>query len=236
MEASHSGLVRSLGKRVRCQSFRGFESLRLRQKNMINRESEIYDRIYSNRDEVYGSGPEESIKELLNHIQPGPVLELGAGEGRNALFLASEGFDVSAVDVSAVGLNKIQAQAKEKGLEIDTVLQDINNLDLTKNYDAIVSTFTLHHLSMENGLRLIEQLKEHTNPDGVNILVTFTKDSDFYKQSPQNFFPDENILREIYKDWEIIHYQERETAAVQTHPDGSPYINGTAEITAKKIN
>jgi len=70
---------------------------------------ERYNRIYSENETTFGGGkPENVVEDILNYRKNGSVLELGAGEGRNTLFLASNGFEVKAIDISDVGVRKIQ--------------------------------------------------------------------------------------------------------------------------------
>ena len=68
-----------------------------------------YDKIYRSGDDVYGKGrPENFVSKIPELISSGSVLEIGAGEGRNALYLAEHGLDVTAQDLSEVAIEKIQ--------------------------------------------------------------------------------------------------------------------------------
>ena len=93
----------------------------------------------------------------------GSVLELGAGEGRNSLFLAEQGFNVTAQDISRVGIEKLAKAAQKKDLNIRTEVKDIRTLNSDQHYDIFVCTYVLHHLSREDAVSLIKQIQEHTN-------------------------------------------------------------------------
>ena len=68
-----------------------------------------YDRLYTGRETTFGGGrPEKLVENILQYRSAGSVLEVGAGEGRNALFLAAHGFQVQAIDTSSVGLEKLR--------------------------------------------------------------------------------------------------------------------------------
>jgi SAM-dependent methyltransferase len=70
------------------------------------------------------------------------VLCLGEGEGRNAVYLAELGFEVLAVDSSAVGLGKAQKLAKSRGVAIETLVADLADYDIQPDsWDAIISFF-----------------------------------------------------------------------------------------------
>ncbi len=200
-------------------------------------EKEHYNKIYSENEITFGAGkPERIVQNILNFRVSGSVLELGAGEGRNSLFLAQSGFEVTAQDISEVGIDKINKQAREKGLHIQTKVSDSRTLNLDQGFDVLISTFMLHHLSREEALRVINQLQEHTNIEGLNVITAFTKNGDFYRNNSEtnNFYPAENELRELYANWEILEYEETEGKAFAKRPDGSPMLNISARILARK--
>jgi SAM-dependent methyltransferase len=74
---------------------------------------------------AYGAEPNAFLVSVTDAIPQGPVLCIGEGEGRNALFLASRGYEVEAVDISAVGLAKARALAEERHLTLRTTVADL---------------------------------------------------------------------------------------------------------------
>ncbi len=203
----------------------------------MSQEAKNYDTIYSENKITFGLGkPEKIVQDILRYRTSGSVLELGAGEGRNALFLSNNGFEVLAQDISEVGINKIIKQATDNNLKIKTEMGDARALNLNRNFDIFICTFTLHHFSRDEALALIEKIKKHTHPDGLNAITVFTKNGDFYKKNPQtdNFYPDTNELKELYSDWEILKYEEVQGRAFQKNPDGSPMFNIAAKLLARK--
>lgn len=196
-----------------------------------------YNRIYSENETTFGGGkPEKVVSDITKYRSSGSVLDLGAGEGRNSLFLAEQGFDVTAQDISEVGLGKLNKTAKEKGLNIQTEVKDIRTLSPDHNFDVFVCTYVLHHLSRQDALVLIKKMQEHTNADGLNTITTFTENGDFYRNDPgtTNFYPKEGELKDLYLGWEILEYEEVEGQAFAKKPDGSPMINISAKIVARK--
>lgn len=76
------------------------------------------------------------------------LLDLGCGEGKNAVYFAKHGFEVAGLDISKVGLDKTKRYAQEVGVQVKTIHADIDTFELTDIYDVIFST-TLQASSME---------------------------------------------------------------------------------------
>ncbi len=102
----------------------------------------MWDERYSSDEYVYGTKPNEYLASVANQLPTGKVLCLAEGEGRNAVYLAEQGYDVTAVDASRVGLEKAQRLAKERGVKIKTVVADLADFEIEENsWDGIVSIF-----------------------------------------------------------------------------------------------
>src|SRR5512147_3005516 len=74
---------------------------------------------------AYGSEPNDFVREVADRIPPGRVLCLGEGQGRNAVFLAQRGHEVTAMDQSRVGLGRAEALAAERGVKLTTIAADL---------------------------------------------------------------------------------------------------------------
>jgi SAM-dependent methyltransferase len=97
---------------------------------------------YSAADYVYGTAPNEFIAEIADRIPAGPVLCLAEGEGRNAVFLAGRGHEVTAVDQSATGLAKARQLAAKHGRALHTIVADLSTFHIAPNsWAGIVTTF-----------------------------------------------------------------------------------------------
>ena len=102
----------------------------------------MWDERYSTEEYAYGAAPNEFLVEKAHYIPKGKVLSLAEGEGRNAVFLAQQGYSVTAVDASEVGLNKARKLAEEKGVIVEFIYADLADYDLgEKQWDGIVSIF-----------------------------------------------------------------------------------------------
>jgi tellurite methyltransferase len=200
--------------------------------------TEFYDRVYENDQAAFSGEPLPLVKSLIEHLQHGSVLEIGAGAGRNSLFLAEKGFDIEATDLSPKSVEMIKQKASEAGISLKAEVADCTETELKKEYDAIICTFTFHHLSRADGENVIQKIQKHTKPGGFNILTIFTKDGDFYKKNPStpNFYlENKDELEHIYKGWKIIKIFEKEGKARAVDEKGEHKQNTFAGLMAQKL-
>jgi 2-polyprenyl-3-methyl-5-hydroxy-6-metoxy-1,4-benzoquinol methylase len=102
----------------------------------------MWDERYSGAGYAYGTEPNDFLKSVTDKLPSGKALSIGEGEGRNAVWLAQQGFDVTAVDASSVGLQKARRLARERGVTIETVHADLADYSIEPvTWDVIVSIF-----------------------------------------------------------------------------------------------
>ena len=103
----------------------------------------FWDQRYATPGFAYGSAPNDFLAAEVHRLpRHGKVLCLAEGEGRNAVWLAQQGFAVTAVDASPVGLDKAQQLAAERGVVITTVCADLAEYSIPpESWDGIVSIF-----------------------------------------------------------------------------------------------
>ncbi len=197
-----------------------------------------YNRIYAARKEhTYGEGkPERCVSRILDYRDSGSVLDVGAGDGRNAIFLASRGFNVKAVDISEVGLEKLQGFAAQKGVSVETEVCDVVSWSFDQGYDVMVCTAVLQNIPEESAIRLLENMKRHTRPDGLHALVVFTTEgTEAFRNATgaHGLFVPPNWLRDFYHDWEVLEYTEQPRSVRLKSGDGSIAHPVVASILAK---
>jgi SAM-dependent methyltransferase len=100
-------------------------------------DSEEWDRRYAGQELVWTAGPNTFVQAELQDLPPGRALDVGTGEGRNAVWLASRGWQVTAVDFSAVGLDKARRAADDRGVAVSWVHAD------ARDYQAEPGSFQL---------------------------------------------------------------------------------------------
>ena len=129
----------------------------------------MWDQEYDTEDYVYGKQPNDFLMECYTTIPKGKVLLLAEGEGRNAVFLAKQGYSVTAVDISSVGLEKAEKLAAENNVNIDAICEDLETFDLgEKKWDGIVSISC--HLPPELRRHLYTRIERALKPSGVFFL------------------------------------------------------------------
>jgi SAM-dependent methyltransferase len=102
----------------------------------------MWDQRYGGEEYAYGTEPNEFLVAMASKLMIGRVLCLGEGEGRNAVWLAVQGYEVTAVDASRVGLEKAERLAAERGVTITTVHADLAAYDIEPEiWDGILSVF-----------------------------------------------------------------------------------------------
>ena len=136
----------------------------------------MWDERYQGAGFAYGDAPNEWLKQQAHRLPVGgQVLSLAEGEGRNAVYLASLGLVVTAMDQSAVGLEKAQRLAAERHVKIVTVKADLSDYDLgVGRWDGIVSIWCHLPSKLRHDVhaRLVRALK----PGGWLILEAYTPD------------------------------------------------------------
>ena len=130
---------------------------------------------YSTKEYVYGTQPNRWLEERAGSIlEGGRVLCLADGEGRNGVWLAEQGFEVTSVDLSEVGLEKARELAGERGVEIETVCADLAEWDLGGPWDAIVSVWA--HMPSADREKLHRRVVNALASGGVLILEAYRPD------------------------------------------------------------
>lgn len=122
---------------------------------------------------VYGTAPNAFVKEAADRwlAEPSEILDLGAGEGRNTVFLAVRGHAVTAVDFSSAGLQKVERLAADAGVAVDARRADVTTWQPDRTWDAVVVTFL--HLAPSDQARLYRLIRDALRPGGVFIAEWF---------------------------------------------------------------
>ncbi|RHE66038.1 SAM-dependent methyltransferase TehB [Streptococcus gordonii] len=183
----------------------------------------------------YGLTPVHSeVLEAAETVKPGKALDLGCGQGRNALFLEQLGFDVTAVDVNPLSLDNLASIIEAEDLNMLAGTYDINSANLTQKYDFIVSTVVFMFLNSERVPEIIRNMQEQTNPGGYNLIVC-TMDTESHPcHMPFSFTFKEGELREYYKDWDFIKYNEDPGRLHKVDENGNRIQLQFATMLAKK--
>ena len=184
----------------------------------------------------YNSNPVHSeVLEAMESLSPGKALDLGCGQGRNALFLAQHSFEVTAVDQNELALEILQSIVEQEDLEMTVGLYDINSANLKQSYDLIVSTVVLMFLQADRIPAIIRNMQDQTNPGGYNLIVCAMDTEDYPCQVPFSFTFKEGELADYYKDWELVKYNENPGHLHRRDENGNRIALRFATMLAKKI-
>ncbi len=131
-----------------------------------------WDDRYSDNEFIYGTEPNAFLVEHSSKLVS-PILSLAEGEGRNAVYLATLGFQVHCVDGSAVGLAKARRLANAKGVDINTECADLASYQPAANrYQSVISISA--HLPSVIRCRLYPMLERCLQPNGILLLEAYS--------------------------------------------------------------
>jgi 2-polyprenyl-3-methyl-5-hydroxy-6-metoxy-1,4-benzoquinol methylase len=159
-------------------------------------EGELYDRVYSEAP-TFNTEPNQLLLAAVSGVPSGKALDVGMGNGRNALHLARQGWDVTGFDVAAVGLKSAREQATAASLALTTVLAADEEFDFGRSrWDLIVIIYALEK-------RSVHRVRDALKPGGLVIVEaghTETSGSPFEYRS--------NELLEIFQGFRILQYED----------------------------
>lgn len=134
-----------------------------------------WDERYSEPGYSYGTAPNEFLASVVDRIPKGKILSLAEGEGRNAIYLASLGYEVTGVDGSAVGLRKAEELAAERGVAITTIHADLGEFQIEpEQWDGIIACYC--HLPSAIRIPLHQAVVRGLKHGGVFVLEAFSKE------------------------------------------------------------
>ena len=185
---------------------------------------------------TFGGGePSAEVVEAARRLPAGArAIDLGCGDGRNALFLASQGFRVTATDISSVGITKAKQCAAERGVAVEAWVQDMREATFESDYDLVVSMGGLHLIERECWEPLLRRMQEGTCLGGYHAIGVMT-DTLPAPDDQRAFFVGlfrEGELFERYADWEII--SQRSVQFHDEHPGGVSHHHAGDTVLARK--
>lgn len=152
------------------------------------------------------------------------LLDLGCGDGRDSLFFASEGLNVTSVDFSENEIKKLNELSKEKGLNINAIQTDIRKINFPENsFDVIYAHLSLHYFEDEITTQIFEKLFRILKKDGlIFIKCKSVEDAsygqgekvgeDMYKKGHLRHFFSEEYMRKKLRNFKIL--EVRKTSSV----------------------
>ncbi len=165
-------------------------------------------------DYLFGTEPNKFLASQAAHFGEGvSVLSVADGEGRNAVWLAEQGCAVTAIEISAVALEKAARLARARHVAVDFVQVDIFNWDWPNEaFDAVVGIF-IQFAGPDEQARQLAGMKQAVRPGGLLFLQGYTpKQLEYGTGGPsavENLYT-EALLRDVFCDWEIVLLREHD--------------------------
>ena len=186
---------------------------------------------------TFGIDPNQSVKEYEHlFVKTWNILEIGCGEGKNSLYLASKGFsNVNAFDLSENGIAKLLRIANKNDLLINAWVQDLRKFQFERQYDLIISFGTLHFVEKQDWKSLILKAKENTGLGGIHILQIFTNSV----PASSDIAPfaiglaDDKELETLYNDWGVLEFKSY--TFEDEHPGVPKHFHASNRIVAQRI-
>jgi tellurite methyltransferase len=201
-----------------------------------------YDQEYARCPCFWGTAPGKYVLHLPDLLRPGKVLDLGAGEGKNAVYLASMGFDVVAVDCSEYAIHNFRNRLKD--LEpivagrIEVIRQDVTAYVPSDTFDVVIAYGLLHCLSSYATIcKVVSMMQACTRSGGINVVVTFT---DVLPVPSAQAYLDPTLLPEgglqkLYENWDVL--ESEDDVITETHPTSTiPHSHSLCRLLARKKN
>jgi SAM-dependent methyltransferase len=138
-------------------------------------DAHAWDERYAAAPLVWSAGPNALFAELVAPWPPGRALDVACGEGRTAVWLASRGWSVRAVDFSPVGIDKGRRRAAEEGVTVDWQVLDVVGADLGSGYDLVAVLYL--HLPEDDAAAVLAACARALAPGGRLLYLGHARDN-----------------------------------------------------------
>ncbi|MBK7105030.1 MAG: class I SAM-dependent methyltransferase [Ignavibacteriae bacterium] len=204
-----------------------------------------YQEEYENSNCFWGKVPAKYVKELCSlldyNLENFNILDLGAGEGKNAVYLAQYGAKIIAVDISDLALSRFEQQPNysKVNLSITKFIQDIRKISFDEStFDIVVAYGILHCLSTKlEIINYIKKIKNWIKPGGYFVGATFTNQipvPEFQNYLEEKALVQVGLIQGLFSDWQII--QVIDDIITEVHPTSKiEHQHSIVRIIARKI-
>lgn len=167
------------------------------------------------------------------------LLDLGSGRGRNSFLLAQRGFEVTAVDRSEDAVAKLRGIQEAERVDFPSRVYDINDAALARvlpsgEVDHIVSTVVFQFLDAARVPSVIEDMQAVTRPGGLHLIVAPITSDELPCPIAFPFVFASGELRENYRGWELLSYEETVGEFHKLDENGDRYVSGFGALLARK--
>lgn len=178
------------------------------------------------------------VERFANEYSPRSVLDVETGSGGNAIYLAKQGFVVTAIDREEESVVEIREYLKTNPLPLMTeVLNLKTEIPDFGKYDAVIFFNVLHYLKYQRGKSLLQKAVDTAKVEDVYIVSAMTTEGDFFKTNPDSYYLKPGELKSLYEDngWKMVSFSEGEAIMRARYEDGTPMKNVVTRIIAEKL-
>ncbi len=136
-------------------------------------DSATWDERYAADDLVWSAGPNRFVVEQVDGLAPGRALDLAGGEGRNAIWLAQQGWDVELVEFSQVALDKAARRAEHAGVDVTLTSADLTASPTLRPADLVLLAYL--QLPRESSTRTTRLAASAVAPGGTLLIVAHAR-------------------------------------------------------------
>ena len=142
-----------------------------------------YDKLYQETPNALGEPTDDFVHFFDNYDKQGArVLDIGCGQGRDAVFIARLGHDVTGVDMSAAGVKAVNNTAKSENLRLFAIVADIAEFSPSGTFDVIVIDRTLHMVPQEISHAVLARLIGHLAEGGYILIADERANMDGFRR------------------------------------------------------
>jgi len=177
-------------------------------------DASYYEDRYRQENYFWGVQPSSmclKVLEALPPVRPLKLLDIGCGEGKDAVFFARCGYDVSAFDVSQAGLEKTRRLAEQARVPVRTFRANLWDYRLSEPYDVLFSSGVLHYIQPKLRDEVIENYRSHVSEGGIVMFQAFVA-KPFIAPPPEieehAYLWKSGQLSGYFHDWRVLHCSE----------------------------
>jgi SAM-dependent methyltransferase len=168
---------------------------------------------------------------------PGRALDIGAGEGADAIRLAKLGYHVDAVELSTVACEKIERFARAQGVQVSVRNEPLETMDLTgARFDLVIMNGCLHYV--RDKTHLLRRVLAASAADAVHAVAVFSTATPVpAEHTVIPVFPDDEggVVERFYQDWDVLLLNHQRERSERSHPGFAPHVHSHIKLIATRL-